>query len=104
MATENLSQTTVDILAIAAHRDDVEQTCGGTLIRMAEAGYRAGVLDLTAGECMTLNPKTIAGHELAAGALNIMEEKKITSLVVTGGSGEVEGIIHLHDLWGTQMV
>src|SRR5205807_4534677 len=40
----------VDILAIAAHPDDVEQTCGGTLIRMQEAGYRTGVLDLTAGE------------------------------------------------------
>ena len=38
------------MLAIAAHPDDVEQTCGGTLIRMAEMGYRAGVLDLTAGD------------------------------------------------------
>jgi arabinose-5-phosphate isomerase len=37
-------------------------------------------------------------------ALNIMEQKKITSLVVVGTSGVVEGIIHLHDLWGTQMV
>ena len=43
----------VDILAIAAHPDDVEQTCGGTLIRMAEAGYRTGVLDLTAGDMGT---------------------------------------------------
>lgn len=40
----------LDILAIAAHPDDVEQTCGGTLIRMAEQGYRTGVLDLTAGD------------------------------------------------------
>ena len=44
---------TLDLLAIAAHPDDVEQTCGGTLIRMAEAGYRTGVLDLTAGEMGT---------------------------------------------------
>jgi bacillithiol biosynthesis deacetylase BshB1 len=43
----------LDILAIAAHPDDVEQTCGGTLIRMAEMGYRTGVLDLTAGEMGT---------------------------------------------------
>lgn len=43
----------IDILAIAAHPDDVEQTCGGTLIRMAEAGYRTGVLDLTAGDMGT---------------------------------------------------
>ena len=40
----------VDILAIAAHPDDVEQTCGGTLLRMAEVGYRTGILDLTAGD------------------------------------------------------
>jgi bacillithiol biosynthesis deacetylase BshB1 len=43
----------LDLLAIAAHPDDVEQTCGGTLIKMAEAGYRTGVLDLTAGDMGT---------------------------------------------------
>ena len=44
---------TLDVLAIAAHPDDVEQTCGGTLLRMAEMGYRTGVLDLTAGDMGT---------------------------------------------------
>ncbi len=43
----------LDLLAVAAHPDDVEMTCGGTLIRMAEMGYRTGVLDLTAGEMGT---------------------------------------------------
>src|ERR1039457_3809171 len=43
----------LDILAIAAHPDDIEQTCGGTLIRMAEIGYRTGALDLTAGDMGT---------------------------------------------------
>jgi bacillithiol biosynthesis deacetylase BshB1 len=43
----------LDLLAIAAHPDDVEQTCGGTLLRMAEAGYRTGILDLTAGDMGT---------------------------------------------------
>ncbi len=43
----------LDVLAIAAHPDDVEQTCGGTLIRVAEMGYRTGVLDLTAGDMGT---------------------------------------------------
>src|SRR3954466_5042863 len=43
----------LDVLAMAAHPDDVEQTCGGTLIRMAEKGYRTGVLDLTAGDMGT---------------------------------------------------
>ena len=42
-----------DILAVAAHRDDVEQTCGGTLLKMAERGYRTAVLDLTQGEMGT---------------------------------------------------
>ncbi len=45
--------TTVDVLAIAAHRDDVEQTCGGTLLRMAARGLRTGILDLTRGEAGT---------------------------------------------------
>jgi bacillithiol biosynthesis deacetylase BshB1 len=43
----------LDLLAIAAHPDDVEQTCGGTLLRMAEAGYRTGIVDLTAGDMGT---------------------------------------------------
>ncbi|MCC7174444.1 MAG: bacillithiol biosynthesis deacetylase BshB1 [Bryobacterales bacterium] len=61
----------LDVLAVAAHPDDVEQTCGGALIRMAEAGYRTGVLDLTAGEMGTRgSPETrIAESEVAAGHL-----------------------------------
>jgi N-acetylglucosamine malate deacetylase 1 len=43
----------LDILAIAAHRDDVEQTCGGTLVKMAQRGHRTGILDLTQGEMGT---------------------------------------------------
>jgi bacillithiol biosynthesis deacetylase BshB1 len=43
----------LDVLALAAHRDDVEQTCGGTLLKMAQRGYRAGILDLTQGEMGT---------------------------------------------------
>lgn len=43
----------VDVLAIAAHPDDVEQTCGGTLLKMGERGYRTAVLDLTAGDMGT---------------------------------------------------
>jgi arabinose-5-phosphate isomerase len=62
------------------------------------------VLDLTAREAMTKNPKTIAAHEFAATALALMEEKKITSLMVVAGTGRLEGIVHLHDLWGTEMM
>ena len=43
----------LDVLALAAHRDDVEQTCGGTLLKMAQKGYRTGILDLTQGEMGT---------------------------------------------------
>ncbi|HYW48433.1 MAG TPA: bacillithiol biosynthesis deacetylase BshB1 [Bryobacteraceae bacterium] len=58
----------LDVLAIAAHPDDVEQTCGGTLIRMAETGYRTGVLDLTAGDMGTRGTplERIAESEVAA--------------------------------------
>ena len=45
--------TNLDILALAAHRDDVEQTCGGTLLKMAELGHRTGIVDLTQGEMGT---------------------------------------------------
>ena len=62
------------------------------------------VLDLTAGECMTANPKTISGDTFAAKALDILEQKKITSLVVVDADGKLEGIVHLNDLWGTEMV
>jgi arabinose-5-phosphate isomerase len=74
----------------------------GDLRRLLEK--RKDILNLAAGECMTTNPKTISSGEFAAAALNIMEQKKITALIVTDASGEVEGVIHLHDLWGTQMV
>ena len=43
----------LDLLAIAAHPDDVELTCGGTLLKMAQRGYKTGILDLTAGEMGT---------------------------------------------------
>ncbi len=62
------------------------------------------VLDLTAGECMTANPKTISPNEFATAALARMEEKKITSLAVVDGEGRLMGIVHLHDLWGTEML
>jgi arabinose-5-phosphate isomerase len=74
----------------------------GDLRRLLEK--RKDILSLTAGECMTANPKTIAAGEFAMTALNMMEQKKITSLIVADKAGNVEGVIHLHDLWGTQMV
>jgi len=61
-------------------------------------------LDLTAQDCMTRNPKTIGPKEFAATALARMEEMKITSLIVVDGDQHLHGIVHLHDLWGTEMV
>jgi arabinose-5-phosphate isomerase len=75
----------------------------GDLRRLLEKRGK-DALDLTAGECMTTAPKTISGEEFAATALAIMEEKKITSLVVVDGKRNLLGIVHLHDLWGTEMV
>jgi arabinose-5-phosphate isomerase len=61
------------------------------------------ILRRTAGECMTLKPRTIAGSELAAAALKEMEDHRITSLFVCDASGRLEGVVHLHDLWGLEL-
>ena len=75
----------------------------GDLRRLLEKRGK-DALDLTAGECMTRAPKTISGQEFAATALAMMEEKKITSLAVVDTEGNLQGIVHLHDLWGTEMM
>src|SRR5437016_14528155 len=62
------------------------------------------VLELTAEECMTRNPRTILPDEFALSALNIMEQKKITALVVVEDGGRPLGILHLHDLWGIEAI
>jgi arabinose-5-phosphate isomerase len=63
----------------------------------------ADPLKLVARECMTANPKTISEYELGATALSRMEEMKITSLVVVDPPGRILGVLHIHDLWRTQM-
>jgi len=60
-------------------------------------------LQMKAGECMTRTPKTIAPQQAATAALAKMEEMKITSLVVVDEERRVLGVIHIHDLWRTQM-
>ena len=60
-------------------------------------------LDLTCEQFMTRSPATIRKTELAATALRILEERKITSLAVVDGRGRLEGVLHLHDLWATQL-
>ena len=62
------------------------------------------LLRRTAGDVMTRHPRTITRDTLAAEALNILERHKITSLVVVDGARAVQGVLHLHDLWRTEMV
>ena len=61
-------------------------------------------LRLSAGQAMTRNPKTIAPEALAASALSQMEAMRITSLVVVDSGRKVVGVIHLHDLWRTELI
>lgn len=75
----------------------------GDLRRLLEKRGK-DVMDLTAREAMTPNPKVIGRGEFAATALAMMEEKKITSLMVVDSKGKLEGIVHLHDLWTTELV
>jgi arabinose-5-phosphate isomerase len=75
----------------------------GDLRRLLERRGK-DILDLTARECMTASPKTILPDAFAAQALDLMEQKKITSLAVVDANNALQGIVHLHDLWGTEMV
>jgi arabinose-5-phosphate isomerase len=61
------------------------------------------VLALNAADCMTVNPVTLARSELAASALRVMEEKKITSVLIVDAQGKLEGVLHVHDLWTLQL-
>ena len=61
------------------------------------------VLARTASECMKSDPVTIASDQLASAALQLMEQLKITSLLITADDGRLEGILHLHDLWGLEL-
>jgi arabinose-5-phosphate isomerase len=60
-------------------------------------------LEHTAAEIMNSHPHTIEGSALASSALALMEDKKITSLIVVSAGGHVEGVVHLHDLWTLQL-
>jgi len=75
----------------------------GDLRRLLEREGGAA-LGKTAGEAMNAHPRTIAAGELAARALAILEERKITSLIVVGEDSRVEGVVHLHDLWGVELI
>ncbi|MBV9072973.1 MAG: KpsF/GutQ family sugar-phosphate isomerase [Acidobacteria bacterium] len=75
----------------------------GDLRRLLESTGKEA-MDLTAGECMTRSPVTVDESTFAMTALNLMERRKITSLVVVRDGLELLGVVHLHDLWGTESI
>src|SRR5450432_2788466 len=97
-----MSRKKLGVTAVVKGEKLVGIVSDGDLRRLLERRGK-DALDLTAGEAMTRDPKTIASGEFAATALAIMEGRKITSLAVVD-DGKLEGIVHLHDLWGTEMV
>jgi arabinose-5-phosphate isomerase len=98
MSSKKLGVTTVQ---------EAGRLCGiisdGDLRRLLEREGGAA-LSRTAGEAMNPHPRTIAVTELAARALALLEERKITSLVVVDANQKVEGVLHLHDLWGVELI
>jgi arabinose-5-phosphate isomerase len=72
-------------------------------LRRVMQNRKQNVLELSAADCMTRNPVTLARTELAASALRLMEEKKITSVLVVDEKGVLEGVVHIHDLWTLQL-
>ncbi|HTM87561.1 MAG TPA: PIG-L family deacetylase, partial [Terriglobales bacterium] len=82
-----MSSSALDILAIAAHRDDVEQTCGGTLLKMAQRGRRTGILDLTQGELGTRGSAQERAAE-AAEAARILQVSWRQALDIPDGQVE----------------
>ena len=92
-------------LGITAVTEDGDRLAGvitdGDIRRLLERGER--LLERTAGDCMTRNPKTIAADELASAALKGMEDHHITALFVCDAERRLEGILHLHDLWGLEL-
>jgi arabinose-5-phosphate isomerase len=76
-------------------------TDGDLRRRMADT---PSILELRAADVMTKNPITIPRHLLAVEALNLMEQRKITSVIVATPEGVVDGVVHLHDLWQTELI
>ncbi len=75
----------------------------GDLRRLMEK-HRGAVLEMRAADGMTKTPQTIGPHVLASEALNLMEKKKITSVVVVDEARRVLGVVHLHDLWTLELM
>jgi len=108
--TDVIAEMTVKKLGMTCVVDGGGRLAGiitdGDLRRHMLAAHQGGgpsILNRSAADLMTRNPVTVTRSAFAVEALRLMEERKITSIVVVGVGQEVEGIVHLHDLWRTQL-
>ena len=117
-AAENCPRVATSVSMIEAIREISLKKLGMTCVENAD-GTLAGIItdgDLRrclergmnlsscrAADCMTAHPMTVSASETAARALNLLESRKITSLVVLSAEQRIEGVLHLHDLWRTQL-
>ena len=102
-----MSRKKLGLTTVQSSEDEGGQLLGvisdGDLRRLLEREGGAA-LEKTAGEAMHRGARVIAAGELAAKALAVLEAEKITSLVVVDGAMRVEGVLHLHDLWGLELI
>ena len=98
-----MSRKALGMTTVVADGKLVGLISDGDLRRLLER-HGKQALDLSAAQCMTPSPQTIGPDEFAISALEVMERRKITALPVVDPEGRLLGVVHLHDLWGTQMV
>ena len=99
MSAKKLGMTTVT----GTHGELLGILTDGDLRRLMEK-HGGATLSMTAGDCMVRTPQTISPKLLASEALNLMEKKKITSVVVVDEARKVLGVVHLHDLWTLELI
>jgi arabinose-5-phosphate isomerase len=99
MSAKKLGMTTV----VNADESLAGILTDGDLRRLMEK-HGGAVVDMKLADCMTKNPQTIGPDVLASEALTLMEKRRITSVIVVDGQRKVLGVVHLHDLWGLQLV
>ena len=89
--------------AVSANTEQLPPPLSASQRRQMERhGY--ALLDRSAGECMTRTPVLVGRQELATRALDLLESRRITALLVVDEQGRIEGVLHLHDLWKTEMI
>jgi arabinose-5-phosphate isomerase len=102
-AIYEMSRKGLGMTAVVAENDRLLGVITDGDLRRLMQQRKKEALDLTCEQFMTRNPATITKTEFAATALRLMEDRKITSLLVVDSRGRLEGVLHLHDLWTTQL-